>query len=85
MLSLSTLTRLTTGVRIVNTNAKLFTNGVNKMMTPQQIRDALKDRNVQAVAAASGVSAHSIYRLIKEEGRPLYTTVKALSDYLERP
>lgn len=53
------------------------------MMTPQQIRESLADRNVQAVAAASGVSAHSIYRLLKTDSKPLWTTVKALSDYLE--
>ena len=53
------------------------------MMTPQQIRDALKDRNIQAVARQSGVSANSIYRLMAKDGKPLWLTVKRLSDYLE--
>lgn len=53
------------------------------MMTLQQIRETLKDRNVQAVSAACGISPHSIYRLMKQDGKPLYMTVKVLSDYLE--
>jgi DNA-binding phage protein len=53
------------------------------MMTPEQIRQALKDRNIQAVAKASGVSAHSIYRLLNKDGKPLYLTIAALSEYLE--
>lgn len=55
------------------------------MMTLEQIRLALEDRNIQAVSKGSGVSAHSIYRLLNSEGniKPLYETVKSLSDYLE--
>lgn len=54
------------------------------MMTVEQVRAALADRNIQAVARESGVSANAIYRLINnEEGQPLWITVKKLSDYLE--
>lgn len=54
------------------------------MMTLDQIRKELADRNIQAVSKATGISAHSIYRLIKQDGQPLYVTAKKLSDYLER-
>lgn len=54
------------------------------MMTVEQIRAALADRNVQAVARESGVSANAIYRLANNpDAQPLWITVKRLSDYLE--
>ena len=53
------------------------------MMTPQQVREALKDRNLQKVAEGSGVAAATIYRFMSGTGRPTYETVKGLSDYLE--
>lgn len=53
------------------------------MMTAEQIRAALADRNLYRVAKSAGVSPASVYRFMKEESSPLYETVKALSDYLE--
>lgn len=53
------------------------------MMTAEQIREALKDRNLYKVAIGAGISPASVYRFVKEESSPLYDTVKALSDYLE--
>jgi len=53
------------------------------MLTVHEIRETLQDRNLSTVAIKSGVSAASIYRLIKEDSKPLYETVKKLSDYLE--
>lgn len=55
------------------------------MMTPEQIRVALRDHNIQKVARESGVSANTIYGLIRSrKTRPLWSTVCKLSDYLER-
>ena len=53
------------------------------MKTVEEIRKALSDRNLRKVASEAGVSSASVYRLMKEDSRPLYETVKALSDYLE--
>lgn len=52
------------------------------VMTVEQIRDALRDRNIQAVARASGVSAGAIYRLMQDGANPLHDTVVRLSNYL---
>jgi DNA-binding phage protein len=54
------------------------------MLTLEQIRKQLEDRNIQAVARGCGVSADAIYRLMKPHSQPAYLTVKAVSDYLER-
>ena len=54
------------------------------MMTPEQVREALRDRNIQKVAEGSRVAAATIYRFMSGTSRPTYETVKALSDYLER-
>lgn len=53
------------------------------MLTLQRIRELLKDRNIQAVAKACGLNPHTIYRLMDEQRDPAFSTVKALSDYLE--
>lgn len=53
------------------------------MKTVEQIRSALSDRNLKKVAEEAGISSASVYRLMKHDGKPLYETVKALSDYLE--
>jgi hypothetical protein len=53
------------------------------MMAPDEIRAALRDRNLQKVAEGSKVSAATIYRFMNTASRPAYDTVKALSDYLE--
>jgi DNA-binding phage protein len=53
------------------------------MLTVDQIKIILSDRNLSKVAIESEVSAASIYRLLKEDSKPLYETVKKLSDYLE--
>lgn len=53
------------------------------MKTVEEIREALSDRNISKVAYDAGISSASVYRLMKKDGKPLYETVKALSDYLE--
>lgn len=53
------------------------------MMTLPEIRERLRDRNIQKVSEATGLHPHSIYRLMKEDSRPAYETVKKIIDYLE--
>ena len=52
------------------------------MMTIDQIRAELKDRNLQAVARGSGVHPATLYRLMQDGAQPLHVTVAALSCYL---
>lgn len=54
------------------------------MLTLDQIKERLRDSNLRAVAQSSGVNYHTLIKLMNEEGRdPAYSTVKALSDYLQ--
>lgn len=50
----------------------------------QKVRQALSDRNIQAVAKASGVSANTIYRIINDqhERGPMQANLYRLADYL---
>lgn len=50
------------------------------MLTIEQIKEKLKDRNISAVAKALGVHQNTLYRL---DEKTSYKVVKALSDYLE--
>jgi hypothetical protein len=54
------------------------------MLTLNQIKERLRDSNLRAVSQSSGVNYHTLIKLMNEEGRdPAYSTVKALSDYLQ--
>ena len=54
------------------------------MLTPEEIRIELKDRNLAAVATKSNLSYGQVYGLASGSVRhPAYEVVKALSDYLE--
>lgn len=64
-------------------NGKNFTRG-SKMMTLEQIRENLKDRNLSAVADATGIHRNAIYRLMSGRANPSYETVRRLVEYLER-
>lgn len=66
-----------------STFANIFT-GVLTMMTIEQIKKRLEDANLRRVAENSGVHPATVYRFMQEESKPLYETVKALSDYLSR-
>jgi len=48
-----------------------------------QIREKLSDRNLKKVAIGAGLHFNSVYRAMKPKLDPRYSTVKALSDYLE--
>jgi DNA-binding phage protein len=54
----------------------------NKMMTVEQIRAALQPYNLSKVAKEAGVNKHTLYRMMNEQHKPTYETVKRLSDYL---
>jgi len=62
--------------------AKKFSE-VHEMMTVEQIKRRLEDANLKRVAENAGVHPATLYRLMQEDSKPLYETVKALSDYLE--
>lgn len=53
------------------------------MLTPLEIKERLGDRNLMEVSRRSGVAYMKIYNLIKRGNEPTYTTIKALSDYLQ--
>ena len=52
------------------------------MLTLDTIKEQLKDSNLMAVSKSAGVHYNSLYSLMKGSN-PSYSTVKALSDYLE--
>lgn len=54
------------------------------MLSPEEIRERLKDRNIAKVAYYSGLSYGSVLRLSKGHDNPKYETVKKVSEYLER-
>lgn len=53
------------------------------MLTLEKIREMLKPMNLKAVSEAAGVPYNTVYRLANTNVDPVYSTVKALSDYLE--
>jgi len=54
------------------------------MLTLEQIRRKLKDRNLKKVSENTGISYPAIWNLVnKEQENTHYKTVKKLSDYLE--
>jgi len=52
------------------------------MMTIEQIKQRLEDANLKRVAENAGIHPATVYRFMQEESKPLYETVKSLSDYL---
>lgn len=55
-----------------------------KIWSLDAIRSRLKHHNLNAVAQASGVKYQTLLLLMKHDDRdPSYSTVKALSDYLD--
>ncbi len=47
------------------------------------IKNALKDRNLQTVAKATGLNAHTLYRLMQGKVRPHNATLRVLETYLK--
>lgn len=54
-------------------------------MTADQIRSALADRNIKAVAKATGLSRGTIHRFLKGGTEPHHATLVVLEKYLTRP
>jgi predicted transcriptional regulator len=52
------------------------------VLTLEQIRDRLKHSNLKAVAEAAGIHYNTLHKLMNKDCDPAYSTVKALSDYL---
>lgn len=53
------------------------------MLTLEQIRTALRDRNLSEVSRKIGIHYNVVYRAATNRTQnPSYETVKALSDYL---
>jgi DNA-binding phage protein len=61
----------------------LLTQSEKKMVQLEKIRNDLKDRNVQAVARATGIHANAIYKIMRGTTNPKYETVRKLAEYLE--
>ena len=54
------------------------------MMTTEQIKQALKDRNLMAVSRASGVAYETVRKVASGSSDDLkFRSVQRLSDYLE--
>lgn len=52
------------------------------MLSVEQIKEGLKDRRLQVVADATGLSYMTLKRVRDGDGVPSYKTVTTLSDYL---
>lgn len=55
------------------------------MMTLEEVKAELTRYSLAKVARKSGVDRHVIYRMMHENAKPSYETVKRLSDWLEGP
>ena len=55
-------------------------------MTPEQIRDALQDRRIDAVADATGIHRNTFAHLRSgKTTSPSWETMRKLSEYLSAP
>ena len=52
-------------------------------MTLQEIQAALADRNMQAVAKATGINPTTLYRLMRGKAKPHNATLRVLETYLK--
>jgi transcriptional regulator with XRE-family HTH domain len=52
------------------------------MLTISQIKQRLGDANLKQVAIKSGVHPATVYRFMRDQGKPTYETVELLSNYL---
>lgn len=55
------------------------------MITLEEIRERLREQHskINKIAESAGLHPNAVYRLMKDESKPSYETVKKLSDYLE--
>ena len=52
------------------------------MIDIQTIQTSLADRNLQAVARATGINAATLYRLVSGKTKPNQATLKLIAAYL---
>lgn len=52
------------------------------MLTPDEIRERLRDRKLKAVAEATGLHPNTVYAFVRGETMPTYDTLRVLSEYL---
>ena len=52
-------------------------------MTIEEICKALKDRNLKAVALATGLSPHTLYRMVRGDVTPHIATQQLIANYLK--
>ena len=52
------------------------------MLTISQIKQRLRDSNLKRVPIKSGVHPATVYRFMRDQGKPTYETVELLSNYL---
>jgi transcriptional regulator with XRE-family HTH domain len=54
------------------------------MLSIEQIKEMLKDRNLEAVAERTGLSRQTLSNIRNDKAKaPSYSTIKTISDYLE--
>lgn len=54
------------------------------MLTLEQIKDALQDRNLREVSRRTGIGYNNLYGIARgDRNNPTYSVLKPLSDYLE--
>lgn len=56
---------------------------IERIMTLEEVREALKDRRLIVVAAETNLSYPTIKAILDGRTSPKYETVKLLSDYLQ--
>ena len=56
---------------------------LKKILTLDQIKAALSDRNLKTVAKRTGLAADTLYRIAHGEGTPTHATIIVLSIYLD--
>ena len=54
------------------------------MLTLEQIRKRVETMNIYRVAEKAGVHPNALYSLVNGKSDPKYSTVKKVSDYLEK-
>jgi transcriptional regulator with XRE-family HTH domain len=54
------------------------------MLSVEQIKEMLKDRNLEIVAERTGLSRQTLSNIRNDKAKaPSYSTIKTISDYLE--
>lgn len=52
------------------------------MLTISQIKQRLRDSNLRKVSFNAGLNPATVYRFMRDQGKPTYETVELLSNYL---